>query len=172
MFPGLNTITSSRPDAPPRLFGASHSVIGGPPETAIFLSLPAAKNPMNRLSGDQNGDEAASVPANASAVSASSERTQSTYLPSTFLATKASLCPSGETASGAVVPEVVVPNPAKLPGGETKKRMERAPGCAGASFRLHTARPTTMHAANAAATHSAFLSRFLPTGAAVAPAPP
>ena len=34
---------------------ASHSVAASPPETSIFLSLPSAKKPMKRLSGDQKG---------------------------------------------------------------------------------------------------------------------
>ena len=36
---------------------------GGAPETVTFLRLSCAKNPTYRLSGDQNGSEASSVPA-------------------------------------------------------------------------------------------------------------
>src|SRR5690349_20076638 len=43
--------------------GASPTVNVGPPEASILLSLPPAKNPMYRLSGDQNGAIAPSVPA-------------------------------------------------------------------------------------------------------------
>jgi glucose dehydrogenase len=49
--------------APPRGRGASHSVCGGPPFTGIFFSLSWAKNAIYRLSGDQNGNAASSVPA-------------------------------------------------------------------------------------------------------------
>src|SRR6516165_3905769 len=112
-------ITPSRLQVAPRLFEASHRVRGGPPEISIFLSFPPAKNPRKRLSGDQNGDDAPSVAASASGANVSRERTHKTNLPSLFAATKAIRRPSGETATGAVVPGVVVPNPAKFPGGET-----------------------------------------------------
>ena len=36
--------------------------VGGPPAIWTFFSLPSAKNPMNRLSGDQNGKVPPSVP--------------------------------------------------------------------------------------------------------------
>ena len=52
---GANRITLSRLQLPPRPAGASHSTIGGPPAIWTFFSLPPAKKPMNRLSGDQNG---------------------------------------------------------------------------------------------------------------------
>jgi hypothetical protein len=52
----------SRLQLPPPPFGASHSTIGGPPAISTFFSLPPAKNPMNRLSGDQNGKDPPSVP--------------------------------------------------------------------------------------------------------------
>ena len=48
------TITPSRFQVPPRLSGVSHTVTGGPPATSTFLSFPSAKNPRNRLSGDQS----------------------------------------------------------------------------------------------------------------------
>jgi len=35
---------------------------GRPPEISVLFSLPLAKNPIERLSGDQNGEEAPSVP--------------------------------------------------------------------------------------------------------------
>src|SRR5712671_6967718 len=127
-FPGLKTITPSRLHVPPRLSGASQSVMTGPPMTSILLSFPPAKNPRAELSGDQKGAEARSVPASACAVSVSSERTQRRYLPSGPPATKAIRRPSGETDSGAVDPEVTVPTPAKLhiSGSETKKRVVSA----------------------------------------------
>ena len=86
---GAKTITPSRFHVPARGSGASHNVMGGPPETSIFLSFPPAKNPMNRLSGDQKGWNAPSVPASDCAARVSSERTQSCDLPSAPAATMA-----------------------------------------------------------------------------------
>ena len=43
---GANTIVPSSFHAAPRPLGASHSVTTGPPVTAIFLSLPPEKNPI------------------------------------------------------------------------------------------------------------------------------
>jgi hypothetical protein len=62
----------------------TYSFESRPPDSAapaIFLSLPVLKNPRDLLSGDQNGKEAPSVPANACGKSSSSGRTQSTSLP-------------------------------------------------------------------------------------------
>src|ERR1700741_772860 len=81
--------------------GASHTVSGGPPEMSIFLSLPSAKNPTKRLSGDQKGDAAFSVPCTIEAVSPSSERTHNCDFPSAFTARKTICRPSGDTATGA-----------------------------------------------------------------------
>src|SRR5580700_3204888 len=127
---GAKTITPSRFHVPPRLSGASHNVIGGPPDTSIFLSFPPAKNPSVWLSGDQKGAEAASVPASGSATSVSSERTQRRVLPSALTATKAICWPSGEIFTGAVAPVVTAPVPAKphLSGGKRVKRTACA-GC-------------------------------------------
>src|SRR5258708_6031557 len=62
---GDNTITPSRFQAPPRPLGASHTPCDCPPAMSIFLSLPSAKNPIDLLSGDQNGYDAPCVPSNA-----------------------------------------------------------------------------------------------------------
>src|SRR6202023_755269 len=64
---GENTMMPSRFQVPPRPFRAMHTVWAGPPEASILLSVPAAKKPRYRLSGDQNGNEASSVPASGSA---------------------------------------------------------------------------------------------------------
>src|SRR2546428_9089174 len=93
---GAKTITPSRFQAPPRAKGASQSVSAGPPAASIFLSFPSAKNPTKRLSGDQNGNEAPSVPVSACAESPSRERTQRISLPSAVGATKVRRWPSGE----------------------------------------------------------------------------
>ena len=89
----------SRPHAGTPSICAAQMVRAGPPETSIFLSSPAplAKKPMNRLSGDQNGDTAPSVPASGCAVSDPSERIQSCCWP-LVVATNARCRPSGETA--------------------------------------------------------------------------
>src|SRR5215472_108133 len=52
---GENKITPLGPHEPPKETGASASVIGGPPRVSIFFSFSSAKNPSQRLSGDQNG---------------------------------------------------------------------------------------------------------------------
>ena len=93
---GAKTITPSRFHVPPRGVAASHRVCAGPPARAIFLSLPCAKNPRFRPSGDQNGNVAPSVPGIGRASSESSGRTQRRVGPPSSL-TKARLRPSGES---------------------------------------------------------------------------
>src|SRR5262249_16494594 len=78
--------------------GTSHRVCGGPPEASTFLSLPAMKNPIERLSGDQNGNEASSVPFNGCAVRESSARTHNLGLPSAPAWEYTIRLPSGEIA--------------------------------------------------------------------------
>jgi hypothetical protein len=60
-------------------------------------SLPAAKNATNRLSGDQNGYTAPSVPGRGLAVSVESDRMNSLAGPEA-VAAKTMCRPSGETA--------------------------------------------------------------------------
>jgi hypothetical protein len=55
-------MTSSRFQEPLRPPAASEIVSGGPPETSTFFSFPSAKNARERLSGDQKGKVASSVP--------------------------------------------------------------------------------------------------------------
>src|SRR3990172_2992461 len=89
---GAKMITPARLQAPPPWFAfaaASHNAMGGPPASAIFLSFPPVKNPRKRLSGDQKGDKAPSVPASGSEASVSIERSQRRDLPSAFVAMKA-----------------------------------------------------------------------------------
>src|SRR6516164_3663184 len=59
---GVNTMMPSLLHEPPRPLEASQIVCGGPPAALIFFKLPATKNPISRLSGDQNGYMASSVP--------------------------------------------------------------------------------------------------------------
>ena len=51
--------------------------LSGPPETAIDLSWPPALKPMERLSGDQNGPPASSVPSSLRAARESNRWTHS-----------------------------------------------------------------------------------------------
>src|SRR5258706_525964 len=60
---GVKRIVPSRFHVPPLGSGASQIVKTAPPSASIFLSFPLAKKPMERLSGDQKGREAPSVPA-------------------------------------------------------------------------------------------------------------
>src|SRR5262245_42806293 len=97
---GAKMIVPSRFQLPPRGTEVSHRACGGPPWTSILLSLESAKTPMERLSGDQKGYEAPSVPSNGRAVREARGRTQSRSLPSPVRATKASRRPSGESTTG------------------------------------------------------------------------
>src|SRR6202521_6358131 len=94
----------SRFHVPPRPVVASQSVNGGPPEASIFLSLHTAKNPMNRLSGDQKGKAAPSVPARGWGCNESSGRTHKSSFPSGVVATYAKRRPSGDRANPEAVP--------------------------------------------------------------------
>src|SRR5207247_614683 len=91
-------ITPSRFQVAPRANGVLHRVCGGPPVTSIFFSLPAAKNPMKRLSGDQNGRVASSVPESGCALIESSGRIHKRVFPEASVAAKAKRSPSGEIA--------------------------------------------------------------------------
>ena len=112
---------------PPRKSGLSHNVSGGPPPTSIRLIFSSAKNPIDRLSGDQNGPAAPSVPGSSCAVMLSSDLTHSRLRPVATFARNAIRRPSGETANPAGVPpgalvralSVVSVHP---PGGATTKR--------------------------------------------------
>ena len=74
---GVYKIVPSTPQVPPRGFAASASVCTAPPLASMILSLPSAKNPKLRLSGDQKGKLASSVPASGWAAVESKGRTQS-----------------------------------------------------------------------------------------------
>jgi len=89
-----NTITPS-PQLPPSGNGASASVCGGPPATSMRLSLPPAKKPIDRLSGDQKGTCAPSVKACARADRPSRRRIHNCAPPSAPDATKAICLPVG-----------------------------------------------------------------------------
>ena len=75
--PTLKTMTSRLPhDAPRGTPTASVMVAIEPSVVSIRLSLPAAKNPIDRLSGDQNGIDTSSVPDSGRDVNESSRRSQ------------------------------------------------------------------------------------------------
>src|SRR6266508_4495413 len=78
--------------------GASQSVTGGPPAMSIFFSFVSAKNATERLSGDQKGAAAPSVPASGTALESASGRTQRNGRPSAPRAANAIERPSGDTA--------------------------------------------------------------------------
>lgn len=60
---GENTMKPSLFQVPLRPLLASQTVCAGPPPVLILFSLPWAKNPISRMSADQNGYKASSVPA-------------------------------------------------------------------------------------------------------------
>src|SRR4029453_14334350 len=101
-----NKIKSSRLHAPPPLPVPSTST--DPLSRSKRLSLKFAKNPIDRLSGDQNGRDASAVHGGGRGEPVSSGRNQSFGLPSDG-ATKTSAFPSGDTASenGSLVGGVV-----------------------------------------------------------------
>jgi hypothetical protein len=70
------------------------------PGMAICRSLPPAKNPIDRPSGDQNIDCAPSVPASGVASTDASGRTKILEFGADDPAAKASIVPSGDTANG------------------------------------------------------------------------
>src|SRR4030095_1002246 len=93
-------ITPSLLQAPPRGLGALARVVGGPPVSSIRLRFPVAKNPSERLSGDQKGKEAPSDPSTGRPASESSGRTYSKLLPESSIPTNARVFPSGEISGG------------------------------------------------------------------------
>src|SRR5436190_4165837 len=104
-------MTLSRPQVPvvSMLGGTSQIVRGDPPSASVRRSLPPAKKAIDRLSGDQNGETAPSVPAIGSGSGVESERTQRLRTPFEA-ATKTIRRPSGDTASpdmSTLTPKVV-----------------------------------------------------------------
>ena len=83
---------------PPRAMGARANTCGGAPKTPIRFRLPSAKKPIDRLSGDQNGSVAFSVPAKARGEMESSERSHN--IDRLFsMPEKTTFCPSGDIAN-------------------------------------------------------------------------
>src|SRR5262245_40754762 len=113
-------MTPSRFQVPPRAFGASHKVWVGLPAVSTVLSFCEAKKPMDRLSGDQNGNIAPSVPVRACGTSVSSCFTQMRILPELSRAVNASVRPSGETI--AVLNPLIPESKNVFSGGGTENR--------------------------------------------------
>ena len=82
---------------PPRALGASAMAMGMPPEASTVFSFPWAKNPSERLSGDQKGNMASSLLSISRGSAESSERTHKVRFPSGETATKATRRPSFES---------------------------------------------------------------------------
>src|SRR4051812_5963430 len=95
---GANKILSSAPHDPPSPRSAGASVIGRVPSSVNFFRDPPAKNATARPSGDQNGNDASSVPGSIRDSDAASARTQRCVESSTLIAENTSCLPSGETA--------------------------------------------------------------------------
>jgi hypothetical protein len=67
------------------------------------LSLPSAKKPMDRPSGDQNGSDGFSVPDSGRATGESRSRSHRKFRPEGPRATRASCVPSGDKARARTV---------------------------------------------------------------------
>src|SRR5271154_3699754 len=97
---GVKRIVPSAPQVPPRPIATSQRARGGLPDTSIRLSLPLAKNPNERLSADQNGNVAPSVPSSGFAAAEFSGLTHRSWRPSEVTAEKTSCFPSGDRVGG------------------------------------------------------------------------
>src|SRR5688500_14571715 len=91
-------MTPSRFQEAPRGTAAVQSVRTSPPVASTLFNLPPAKNPIKRLSGDQKGSIASSVPESGCAWVDSSGRIHKRFFPDVSVATKTRRRPSGEIA--------------------------------------------------------------------------
>src|SRR5258706_9457902 len=123
----------------------SPSATGDPPKISTFFNVPFAKNARNRLSGDQNGPSAPSVPVTSLALSESSARTQSRDSSPARDAKKASQRPSGETERNEADALKLVPS-----GGATTNRYTAAVLGSGALRRIAIVRLALTSASNPA----------------------
>src|SRR5215471_10048309 len=116
-------IVSSAPHVAPRKSVVTCVITcAAPPAAGIFLSVPSAKKPTQRLSGDQNGSWASSVPANCPAYALSIDRIHSVGLAPGVSALKTSVWPSGETANeGTLTVVLTLDAKAVFSGGDTAK---------------------------------------------------
>src|SRR5664279_6252946 len=103
---GENRITPSGPHVPPRPSATSQTANGEPLLRSIVFSFVSAKNPSERLSGDQKGKIAFSVPGITRASSTFMGRTPSAVFPSAPVAANAMDVPSGDSTGGPAVSPV------------------------------------------------------------------
>src|SRR6266542_228733 len=95
-YSGPNTNTPFAHHSPPVIRAASQSICELPPEISVFLSFPIEPNAIDRLSGDQKGSMALSVPGRSFVSCELRSLTYSMLFPSAEKAVNAIFCPSGE----------------------------------------------------------------------------
>src|ERR1700720_1364750 len=120
------TIWLLRPQLAPRASGALQMATRDPPLASALQSLPLAKNPSERPSGDQKGKYAPSVPGSSIASSLPSGFNHNVLLPSR-LATNTIRVPSGESAGG---PSRYMGAKCVPSGGSKVDLIKRRTGCA------------------------------------------
>src|SRR5262249_51494921 len=127
----------------------------GPPDTSILKSLSGArKNPIERPSGDQNGNDAPSVPSNGRAVSEFSGRIHSWRRPSAERAVNVNKRPSGEMTAG---PTVRSKSKTVFSGGAISERTTG--GSLDVSRRCTAARPASANVAAPAIVQASTVNR-------------
>src|SRR5271169_5018677 len=147
---------SSAPHEPPNGSATSASTCTGPAVIGTFFSFPSAKKPTQRLSGDQNGSCARSVPGSGRAATCSMERSQSIGSAPGELATNTMALPSGGEANcGTPTVKLGAPEKTVFSGGLIENRT--GPPVCGA-WRWLTARNDDAHR-NASASIQATRSR-------------
>ena len=99
----LKRMTLSSFHEPGTGMAVAATITTGPPRMSTFLRVPPAMKATNRLSGDQNGASAPSVPGTGCAVGWSSRRIQSILPSLASAAAKAKYRPSGDSARGGPV---------------------------------------------------------------------
>src|SRR5205814_1762712 len=118
-----------------------------PPDHSIFFNLPSAKNPIHRLSGDQNGCPPFSVPGRRRGVSLARLRTKSTGCPPE-MAPNTTFWPSGEISGGAADELKKLNDP---PAGGRMPVLTAAPGRVRTTARQARNRDPSVTRASAAA---------------------
>src|SRR5205809_1255119 len=152
-------VPSAPHDAPPDC-GASQIVCEDPPSSSTRFSLPSAKNPIERESGDQKGSagERVSILTVVSlsrrASSESRLRTQRLAGSSRRFATNTRRLPSGDTDGNGAIGALAGAN-ATPSGGESVKRTTGGDGGADRTYGTASApTPASAMAKNVQATHS------------------
>ena len=163
---GAKTIVPSTPQLPPRPADASQTTCTGPPVASTLLRRLSAKKATERLSGDQNGKPAPSVPASGLVSPDERSRTARLGRPASA-ATNTSRRPSGESA---MAPSTT-PASRTSGGGTTSLTNGRSASRATPRSRSAQPRPATAAAAQAAARIQARRSRLLRRSASVVGTP-